>query len=151
MEKTVKPLFFDKIYDKNYKFDSNSIKIDNGLLCLMMKRLQVFNIAKNLFLPDWPSIMKPANPMKLVIGKYKDHPCIISLKKINQCRKLNTYLKAFFANRNYRRNWKIKHLKKPLKVEIYCLRILTGKKHPKIKLKRLRKIRIWTWFVGTWN
>ena len=29
---------------------------------------------------------------------------------------------------------------------IYCdsLRILTGKKHPKIKLERLRKIRIWT-------
>ena len=81
MEKTVKPLFFDKIYDKNYKFDSNSIKIDNGLLCLMMKRLQVFNIAKILFLPDWPSIMKPANRMKLVVGKDKDHPCIISVKK----------------------------------------------------------------------
>ena len=104
MEKTVKPLFFDKIYDKNYKFDSDSIKIDNGLLCLMMKRLQVFNIAKILFLPDWPSIMKPANRMKLVVGKDKDHPCIISVKKINQCRKPNTYLKAFFANRNYRRS-----------------------------------------------
>ena len=25
-----------------------------------------------------------------------------------------------------------------------ALRILTGKKHPKIKLQRLRKIRIWT-------
>ena len=26
----------------------------------------------------------------------------------------------------------------------HALRILTGKKHPKIKLQRLRKIRIWT-------
>ena len=28
--------------------------------------------------------------------------------------------------------------------EMFRLRILTGKKHPKIKLLRLRKIRIWT-------
>ena len=31
MEKTVKPLFSYKIYHKNYKFDSNSIQIDNGV------------------------------------------------------------------------------------------------------------------------
>ena len=27
---------------------------------------------------------------------------------------------------------------------VFVLRILTGKKHPKIKLQRLRKIRTWT-------
>ena len=31
-----------------------------------------------------------------------------------------------------------------LKIVFDRLRILTGKKHPKIKLQRLRKIRLWT-------
>ena len=31
-----------------------------------------------------------------------------------------------------------------IKNESFQLRILTGKKHPKIKLQRLQKIRIWT-------
>ena len=31
-----------------------------------------------------------------------------------------------------------------LEDKVSLLRILTGKKHPKIKLQRLRKIRLWT-------
>ena len=41
---------------------------------------------------------------------------------------------------------KVSHLMKKYEIKkiIVVLRILTGKKHPKVKLQRLREIRIWT-------
>ena len=47
--------------------------------------------------------------------------------------------------KNYAHRFGDKYLTNHFIISLYIgLRILTGKKHPKIKLQRLRKIRIWT-------
>ena len=73
-----------------------------GLLFLTMKKLQIFNILKDLFLPEYTSIKKPTNPIKLAIEKYKYHPCVTSLKKSTSVDLI--FLRFFFSNRNYRRS-----------------------------------------------
>ena len=83
---TVKLLFSDKvIHRETINLIDNQITLSNDEEIAETFNKYFWNIAKNVSLPESPSIKEPSvelfsDPVILVLEKYKDHPSITSIK-----------------------------------------------------------------------
>ena len=83
---TVKPLFSDKInHRETINLIDNEVTLSNDEEIAETFNKYFCNIAKNLSLPENPSIKEPSvelftDPVILALEKYKDHPSITSIK-----------------------------------------------------------------------
>ena len=84
--KPVKPLFSDKInHRETINLIDNEITLSNDEEIAETFNKYFCNIAKNISLPESPSIKEPSveiftDPVILALEKYKDHPSITSIK-----------------------------------------------------------------------
>ena len=83
---TVKPLFSDKInHRETINLIDNKVTLSNDEEIAETLNKYFCNIAKDLSLPENPSINEPSvelftDPVILGLEKYKDHPSITSIK-----------------------------------------------------------------------
>ena len=83
---TVKPLFSDKInHTETINLIDNGVTLSNDKEIAETFNKYYCNIAKNLSLPENPSIKEPSvelftDPAILALENYKDHPSIASIK-----------------------------------------------------------------------
>ena len=102
---TVKTLFSDKInHRETINLIDNEVTLSNDEEIAETFNKYFCNIAKNLSLPESPSIKEPSvelftDPVILAFGKYKDHPSITSIKnKMTSMDNPKFSFRLFFLN-----------------------------------------------------